>query len=67
MSPERLRVAYVSAAEGLIFANIMKDMDRQMRDLGADRIKEENAKLRPGIEKILGRKIRISETPVSVA
>jgi heterodisulfide reductase subunit A len=67
MSPERLRVAYVSAAEGLIFANIMKEMDRQMRDLGVDRIKEENAKLRPGIEKLLGRKARISEAPVSVA
>lgn len=56
MSPERLRVSYVSAAEGLIFANIMKEMDKQMAALGPDKIKEENAKLRPTIERILGRK-----------
>jgi len=45
MSPERLNVSYVSAAEGLIFANIMKEMDQQLTDLGVDRIKEENNKL----------------------
>jgi heterodisulfide reductase subunit A len=56
MSPERLLVSYVSAAEGLIFANVMKKMDQQMKDLGVDRIKEENAGLRPYIEKILGKK-----------
>ena len=56
MSPERLRVAYVSAAEGLIFANVMKQMDQQMIDLGVDRIKAENEALRPGLEKELRRK-----------
>ncbi|MFH0897552.1 MAG: hydrogenase iron-sulfur subunit [Candidatus Bathyarchaeota archaeon] len=56
MSPERLRVAYVSAAEGLIFANIMREMDKQMDDLGLGRIKAENAKLRPIIEGLLARK-----------
>ena len=56
MSPERLHVAYVSAAEGLIFANKMKAMDREIKELGADRIREENDLLRPGIEKILGKK-----------
>ena len=56
LSPERLRIAYVSAAEGLIFANIMKEMDRQLTTLGIDRIKEENEKLKPAFEKILGKK-----------
>ena len=56
MSPERLRVSYVSAAEGVIYANIMKEMDKQITDLGPDRIREETEKLRPGIEKILGKK-----------
>lgn len=56
MSPERLRVAYVSAAEGLIFANVMKEMARQMSDLGLDKIKAENAKLGPVIEGMLARK-----------
>ena len=56
MSPERLRVSYVSAAEGLIFANIMREMDKQIIDLGPERIKDENAKLRVEIEKVLGKK-----------
>ncbi len=56
MSPERMRVSFVSAAEGLIFANIMKEMNRQMADLGLDKIKAENAKMRPIIEGMLARK-----------
>lgn len=56
MSPERLSISYVSAAEGLIFANIMKKMDQQMKDMGVGKIQEENAKLKPYIEKVLGRK-----------
>lgn len=56
MSPERLRVAYVSAAEGLIFSNTMKEMARQMDDLGMDKIMAENAKVRPILERMLARK-----------
>jgi heterodisulfide reductase subunit A len=56
MSAERLRVSYVSAAEGLIFANTMREMTKQMADLGLDTIKSENAKLRPIIERMLARK-----------
>ena len=56
MSPERLHIAYVSAAEGLIFANKMKAMDKQLKDIGIERIKEENALLRPDIEKTFGKK-----------
>jgi heterodisulfide reductase subunit A len=62
LSPERLRVNYVSAAEGLIFANTMREMDQQMEDLGVDRIKAENAKLRPIIERMLARKGLIQVT-----
>ncbi|MCL2549111.1 MAG: hydrogenase iron-sulfur subunit, partial [Symbiobacteriaceae bacterium] len=56
MSSERFHVGYVSAAEGLIFANKMKLMDRQISDLGRERIIAENAAMRPEIERILGRK-----------
>jgi heterodisulfide reductase subunit A len=56
MSPERLRIAYVSAAEGLIFSNIIKEMTQQMMDLGESRIIAENAKLRPIITGMLARK-----------
>jgi heterodisulfide reductase subunit A len=56
MSPERLRVSYVSAAEGLIFSNTMKEMAGQIDDLSLERITAENAKLRPILERMLARK-----------
>jgi len=62
MSQERLRISYISAAEGLIFANTMKEMSRQMDDLSLEKIKTENAKLRPIIERMLARKGLLQKT-----
>ncbi len=56
LSPERFRVEYVSAAEGVKFAEIVKEMAAQMHSLGKDRIKAENDKLRPILENMLKRK-----------
>jgi len=56
ISRERLRIAYISAAEGLIFANLIKEMAQQLEDLGAERINAENAKALPIIENMLARK-----------
>src|SRR4030043_320911 len=56
MSPERFRVEYVSAAEGIRFAEIIREMATQMQALGSDKIKAENAKLRPIIENMLKKK-----------
>ena len=56
MSPERLRVEYVSAAEGIKFAEIVREMAAQINALGKDRIKAENAKLRPVLENMLKRR-----------
>jgi len=56
MSPERLRVEYVSAAEGIKFAEIVKEMAAQINALGKDKIKAENAKLRPVLENMLKRR-----------
>jgi heterodisulfide reductase subunit A len=56
LSPERFRVEYVSAAEGVKFAEIVREMTEQMRALGRDRIKAENEKLRPVLENMLKRK-----------
>jgi F420-non-reducing hydrogenase iron-sulfur subunit len=56
ISRERLRIAYISAAEGLIFANLIKEMAQQLKDLGTERIKAENAKALPIIENMLARK-----------
>jgi len=60
LSPERLRVDYVSSAEGQKFAEIVKDMNDQMKALGMERITAENAKLKPIIENMLKRKATAS-------
>lgn len=56
LSPERFRVEYISAAEGVKFAELIKEMTEQMRTLGRDRIRAENGKLRPVLENMLKRK-----------
>jgi coenzyme F420-reducing hydrogenase delta subunit len=62
MSQERLRISYISAAEGLIFANTMKEMARQMDDLSLETIQTENTKLKPIIERMLARKGLLQKT-----
>jgi len=56
LSPERFRVEYVSAAEGVKFAEIVREMTEQMHALGKDRIKAENEKLHPILENMLKKK-----------
>ena len=56
MSPERFNISYVSAAEGLIFAKKMKMMDKQIAEIGVEKIKAETELLRPGIEQIFRKK-----------
>jgi heterodisulfide reductase subunit A len=56
LSPERFRVEYISAAEGLKFAELIREMTEQMRALGKERIRAENEKLRPILENMLKRK-----------
>jgi len=56
MSPERLRIDYISAAEGAKFAEVITEMTEQMKALGKERILAENEKLRPIIEKMLAKK-----------
>ncbi|MFP3985304.1 MAG: hydrogenase iron-sulfur subunit [Candidatus Bathyarchaeia archaeon] len=56
LSPQRFRVEYVSAAEGLRFAELMREMATQLEELGPEKIKTENAKLRPVLERMLAKK-----------
>ncbi|MCW4035417.1 MAG: hydrogenase iron-sulfur subunit, partial [Candidatus Bathyarchaeota archaeon] len=56
ISKERFRVEYVSAAEGVKFAAIMKEMTEQLEALGPEKIKAENAKVKPLLDKMLARK-----------
>ncbi|XHH08955.1 MAG: hydrogenase iron-sulfur subunit [Candidatus Bathyarchaeia archaeon] len=53
MSPERLRVEYVSAAEGIRYAEIIKEIDQQRKALGVQKIQQETEKLKPALERML--------------
>jgi heterodisulfide reductase subunit A len=55
LSPERFRVEYISAAEGIRFAEVIKEIDAQRQTLGKSKIQAENAKLRPMLENMLKR------------
>jgi len=56
MSPERFRVEYVSAAEGIHYAEVIREIDADMHALGKEKIQAENAKLKPVLENMLKRK-----------
>ena len=56
LSKERFRVEYVSAAEGVKFAAIMRDMSEQLESLGPKNIKAENEKLKPKLDRMRSRK-----------
>jgi heterodisulfide reductase subunit A len=56
LSPERFRVEYISAAEGVKFAEVINEMTEQMETLGEKKIRAENEKLRPTLERMLSRK-----------
>jgi len=67
ISPERFRVEYISAAEGLIYSNLIKKMVQTMKDLGIERIKAENAKAKPILERMLARKGVVAGPPLQAA
>lgn len=56
LSKERFRVEYISAAEGIKYAEVVKDMTNNLKQLGAQKVFDENKKLRPIFEKMLKRK-----------
>ena len=53
MNPKRFQVEYVSAAEGLHYAEIIKELDQQRQNIGNTKIKEETEKLKPTLERLL--------------
>jgi heterodisulfide reductase subunit A len=55
MSPERFRVEYVSAAEGIRYAEIIREMDADLKALGKEKIQAETAKLKPVLDNMLRR------------
>ncbi|MHB1417330.1 MAG: hydrogenase iron-sulfur subunit, partial [Chloroflexota bacterium] len=55
ISPERFRVEWISAAEGEKYARVMTELAATLRELGPDRIREENEKAAPALARALGR------------
>ena len=55
MSPERFRVEYISAAEGIRYAEIIKEIDQQRKTI-ENKIPQETEKLKPTIDKMLKNK-----------
>ena len=53
MSPERFRVEYVSAAEGIRYAEVIKEIEEDRKTLGLEKIKAETEKLKPAFERML--------------
>jgi len=58
LTSDRFRVEYISAAEGVKFAEVIREMSARMKEIGKERIKAENAKLKPFIDRMFARKKR---------
>ncbi len=56
MTPERLRVEYISAAEGTRYAEVIKEIDASIKVMGKEKIRAETQKLRPILENLLKRR-----------
>jgi len=63
MSPQRFRIEYVSAAEGIHYAEIIKEINQQRKNIGTKQIKEETTKLKPTIERMLKTKNHLTNPP----
>jgi len=53
MTPGRLERRWISAAEGQLYAETMRELSKRLEEIGVERIKEENERLRPWLEKKL--------------
>jgi len=56
LTPERFKVEYISAAEGVKFAEVIREMTAKMQEIGRERIEAENVKLKPFIDGMFARK-----------
>ena len=53
ISPERFRLEWISASEGDKYARVIREMDQTLKEIGQKRIKEENSRAHPELEKRL--------------
>jgi coenzyme F420-reducing hydrogenase delta subunit len=56
MTPDRFRVEYVSAAEGIHYSEIIKEIDENIKAMGPEKIKAETEKLKPVLDRMLKQK-----------
>jgi F420-non-reducing hydrogenase iron-sulfur subunit len=56
LSPDRFRIEYISAAEGVKFAEVVREMAAKLNEIGKDKVKAENEKLKPNLDRMLERK-----------
>jgi hypothetical protein len=55
LTPERFLVEYVSAAEGIRYAEVIKEIDAYMKAIGKEKIQAETATLKPVLDNMLKR------------
>jgi coenzyme F420-reducing hydrogenase delta subunit len=55
ISPERFRVEWISAAEGNEYARVIREMDKTLKSIDPEALKEENERVRPDLERRLRR------------
>jgi len=53
ISGERLKLEWISAAEGQKFAELVGDLDKKLKAFGTEKIQAENAKAKPNLERML--------------
>ena len=53
ISGERLRLEWISAAEGQKFADLIRDMNEKLKSLRPNKVREENEKAKPNLERML--------------
>ncbi|MEM2110279.1 MAG: CoB-CoM heterodisulfide reductase HdrA2 [Candidatus Bathyarchaeia archaeon] len=56
LTPERFRIEYISAAEGIKFAQVIQEMTEKMKEIGRNKIIAENEKLKPHLDRMLNKK-----------
>ncbi len=57
ISGERLRLEWISAAEGQKFAQLIHDMNRKLEAFGSQKIQEENGKAKPNLERMFRHRV----------
>jgi len=67
ISPKRFRVEWISAAEGAKYAQVIREMDKTLKSIDPQALKEENERVRPELERRLRRLPEIPDVAKALA